>query len=311
MKASKRGECGLIDFFYKLKFRVGCNKICSGWNHLLRYIFNMLYPIYCAVTKPEDGLNHELRKEQVILSLTSFPVRLHLVHYCIRSLLQQTYKPDRIILWLTKEECKNVMLPKELEELKQYGLEINYSEVNLKPHNKLYHTMKRYPDAVIVTVDDDCIYESKLIERLVKAYKSHPNCVCCNMAHEITLKGGAPDLYRNWNGGAVGKSGISNYFVALGVCGVLYPANCFDNEYFDVSLIKDLALSADDLWLKATELRLGISVYKIAPHCKTPYTIGGSQKVALGRINNGQKRNDVVMKKLCEHYGFEWGKLRA
>ncbi len=74
--------------------------------------------------------------------------------------------------------------------------------------------------------------------------------------------------------------------------------------------LKDFALSADDLWLKATELRLGIPVCKIAPYYKIPYIIGGSQKVTLGRINNGQKKNDVVMKKLCDHYGFEWEKLR-
>lgn len=285
--------------------------MCSGWNHLLRYIFNMIYPIYCAVTKPENGLNHELRREQVILSLTSFPARLHLVHYCIRSLLKQTYKPDKIIIWLSEEECKSIAIPKKLAMLRQYGLEIRYVPDNLKPHKKLYYARKQFPDAIIVTVDDDVIYERRLIEKLMNAHIQHPECVCCVMAHEITLRDGQPDLYDHWNGGAVGKSGTSNFYLALGVGGVLYPPNCFDTEYFDVSLIKDLALSADDLWLKATELRLGIPVCKIAPYYKIPYIIGGSQKVALGRINNGQKRNDVVMKKLCDHYGFEWEKLRV
>ena len=300
----------LIDFFYKLKFRVGCNKLCSGWNHLLSCIFNLVYPIYCAVTKPKNGLNHQQRKEQVIISLTSFPARLHLVHYCIRALLQQTYKPDKILLWLTEEECKGIAIPQKLDELKEFGLEIRYAKENLRPHNKLYHTMKAYPNAIIITVDDDIIYDSHLVERLINAHEVHPTCVCCNMAHEIILKDESPDLYDNWNGGAIGKNGISNYFVALGVCGVLYHANCFDDEYFDVSLIKDLALSADDLWLKVTELRLGVPVYKISPHCKIPFIIGGSQKMTLGKVNNGQKKNDAIMKKLCEHYQkINWRKL--
>lgn len=273
---------------------------------MLRHTFNFVYPIYLAITKPKDGLNHQQRKEQVIISLTSFPARLHLVHYCIRSLLQQTYKPDKIILWLSEEECKDVELPEKLEELKEYGLEIRYVPDNLRPHTKLFYALKQFCDANVITVDDDVVYESHLVEKLVNAHKEHPGCVCCVMAHEITLKDGLPDLYDNWNGGAVGKSGESNYFCALGVGGVLYPPNCFDSEYFDVALIKELALSADDLWLKVTELRLGIPVYKIAPHCKIPFTIGGSQKIALGQVNNGQKRNDIVMKKLCEHYNIDW-----
>lgn len=301
----------MIDFFYKLKFRVGCNKVCSGWNHILRYIFYFGYPLYCVITKPDGGLNYESRKERVIVSLTSFPARLNLVHYCIRSLLQQKYKPDKIILWLSEEECKNIEIPDKLKELKKYGLEIRYVPDNLGPHKKLLYALQQFRDANVITVDDDVVYESRLIEKLMNAHKEHPECVCCVMAHEITLKDGLPDVYDNWNGGAIGKSGKSDYFCAVGAGGVLYPPNCFDSEYFDVSLIKELALSADDLWLKMTELRLGIPVYKIAPHYKIPYTIGGSQKVALGKINNGQKKNDIVMRKLCDHYNIKWENMKS
>lgn len=299
----------MVGVFYKLKFRRGCNKLCSGWNHILRFGINLLYPIYCKAKDPAYGLNREQRGDRIVVSLTSFPARLDVVQYTIRSLMDQTCKADRIILWLTEEECANKPLPDSIERLKPHGLEVRYTKTNLRPHNKLYHTLREEPDAVVITADDDVIYAPRLIENLYKAHRENPKSVCCVMAHEITLKDGVPDLYENWNAGADGKAGISDLYVALGVGGVLYPSKCFDEEYFNEELIRKLAFTADDLWLKATEIRLRIPVLKISPHCKLPYTIGGSQKVALTDLNNGMKRNDMVMKNLCDYYHFDWEKI--
>lgn len=300
----------MIELFYAFKFRIGCNKACSAWNHVIDFLFCKLYPRHTKKMNVENGLNHEPREEKLIVSLTSFPARLHVVHYGIKALMSQTYKPDRIILWLTEEECQNVEIPKELEELCGYGLEIKYASENLRPHNKLYYTLKENPNAVVISVDDDIVYSLKLIEKLMAAHINYPHSVCCNMAHEITLDNGLPDKYDNWNGGAIGKCGESDLFVALGVGGVLYPTGCFDEEYFNSKLIKDLAYTADDIWLKFTELRLGIKVMKIAPHTKIPFVIGGTQKVALGKENNGMKKNDAIIDALCNHYQhIKWKEL--
>lgn len=299
----------MIELFYAMKFPVGCNKVFSGWNHLVNYIFNLFYPIYCKHTPLQDGINHEQRDEQIIVSLTSFPARFNVLPLAIRALLCQTVKPDRIILWLTEEECQNLKIPDSLAELQRCGLEIKYVSENLKPHNKLYYALKENPDAVVISVDDDNVYSTKLVEKLYNAHLKHPECVCCNMAHEIKLKNGKPDEYDRWNGGSPGKGGTSNYFVALGVGGVLYPSHCFDEEYFNTRLIKSLALSADDLWLKMTELRMGISVYKVDRVSKIPFSINGSQKVALGKENNGMKKNDIIMSKLCDYYNIDWMNL--
>ncbi len=299
----------MIEFFYMLRFRIGCNKVCSAWNKLIGWLFNKVYPSYCERHPIQDGLNHKPRKEKIIISLTSFPARFDILYLGIHALLSQTVKPDKVILWLTEEECAGLKLPEKLTNLCNCGLEIRYAPDNLRPHNKLYYTLKENRDAVVISVDDDNVYSTRLVEHLMNAHDSHPECVCCNMAHEITLINGIPDLYDNWNGGAIGKSGISNYFVALGVGGVLYPAGCFDEEYFDIKLIKELALSADDLWLKITELRLGIPVLKISKESKIPFVVSGSQKVALGKENNGEHKNDIIMRKLYDYYHFDWDNL--
>ena len=57
----------------------------------------------------------------IIVSLTSFPQRIYEIHYTIFSLLNQTVKPSKVILWLAKEEFPN--LEKDLPDtlLKLYS----------------------------------------------------------------------------------------------------------------------------------------------------------------------------------------------
>ena len=50
----------------------------------------------------------EKRDKRVIVSLTSYPDRMYDIHYCLYSLLNQTFKPDKIILYLTKEQFPNL-----------------------------------------------------------------------------------------------------------------------------------------------------------------------------------------------------------
>lgn len=62
------------------------------------------------------------RKEAVIVSFISFPARIGTVHYAIRKLMNQTYRLDRIILWLSNREFEDVDLLVDLTELSQFGL---------------------------------------------------------------------------------------------------------------------------------------------------------------------------------------------
>ena len=52
-------------------------------------------------TAPNARYKHEL-----IVSLTSFPARIHLVHYAIYSLLRQFLKTNRLVLWLGEDKFR-------------------------------------------------------------------------------------------------------------------------------------------------------------------------------------------------------------
>ena len=75
--------------------------------------------------------------------MTSYPARISYVHLAIKSLMLQSYKPDRIILWLAEEQFPTKELPKELTDLCQYGLEIRFVE-DLYGHKKYFYIFLRY-----------------------------------------------------------------------------------------------------------------------------------------------------------------------
>lgn len=288
-------------------FRIGCPKVCSAWNKLLAKMMNAVWPIYCKVIPIRRDFTKKTRQKKVIVSLTSFPARFNTLHLCIQSILRQSYTPDLVVLWLVKEECEGMQLPEELLELKKYGLEIKYSDINLRPHNKFIFSAQEFSDSIIITMDDDVIYSSDTIEKLIKGYEEHTDCVICNMAHKITLNEQLmPNPYSKWVGGAIGEVGPSNLLTALGVGGVLYPPNTFDKQYFDYEVIRENCLTADDLWLKYNELRLGYRVFKVKAYAKHPVTISRTQSIALTKLNNGHSINDLTIEKLNRLYPINW-----
>ena len=212
-----------------------------------------------ANTKLVDGLNRELREKKVILALTSYPPRFPMLDKVLKRLLDQTFKPDRLILYLD-DFLKPGDVPDSITSLTQYGLEIRYVPYDLKPHKKYFFAMQEFPEDVVITVDDDTIYSRELVETLVASWRRFPDCVSALRAHKIAFKGGELRPYTEWGWKCEELNRPSMRFMATGGGGVLYPPHCIPKEGFDVDAIKATSLSADDLWLKFMELRTGTKV---------------------------------------------------
>ncbi|WP_416861963.1 hypothetical protein, partial [Helicobacter ganmani] len=108
----------------------------------------------------------------LIASLTSYPLRIPTLHYTLYSLLTQTLKPHKLILWLSKEEFPNKEqdLPSSVLDFTNHGLEIKWCEKNIKSYKKLIPTLQDYLNAIIVTCDDDVIYPKNWLSKLYNAY---------------------------------------------------------------------------------------------------------------------------------------------
>lgn len=239
---------------------------------------------------------------QIIVSLTSFPKRIEKVDKVIKTLLIQSKKPDRIILWLSKKEFPKLDndLPVQLTTLKRYGLQIRWVEEDLKPHKKYYYAMQEFPNDIVITVDDDMYYHSELVEALYNSYISHPNAISCARVNLICCNEQNVIAYREW------KKNFSFFvdmeamdLLPVGCGGVLYPPSCFDvKRLCDIDNIQHNCLFQDDLWLKVNELIEGIPTVLVTEHkILKPMPVKGSQETALCESIN-VTGNDITIENL-------------
>ncbi len=239
----------------------------------------------------------------VTVSLTSYPARIKVVPEVIKSIFNQTVKPDRVLLWLAEEQFseKEASLPAELRALKNQGLEIMWCD-DLRPHKKYFYTMQKYPDDIIITVDDDVKYKPDTIEKLLASYIKFPFAVSALRAHCITFdEHGCINPYRSWARSINTPHFPSHALMATGVSGVLYPPHCFGQEAFNKDFIIENCLNADDLWLKTMELIHNIPVVLAAPSDGAT-TIEGSQTEALFKSNDREGGNDIQLRNILNSY---------
>ena len=263
-----------------------------------KLIVNLLYPL-TQLHNTNIGIDPQ---GTAIVSLTSFPKRIHTVWVTIASLMNQTVKPKKIILWLSKEQFFNKKIPKSLEKLKKRGLEINFCD-DIRPHKKYFYTMKEFPNDVVITADDDIFYPENHIETLLLESEKYPNCVVCRWSHEILLdKYGRFIPYNNWPNES--KREPSFALLPVGCNGVLYPARALSGEVFNKDRLIELALYTDDLWLKCMEL---LNNTKAVNCDETPIIFFNnifSQYNGLWKYNakTGENRNDEVWCSLMREY---------
>ena len=69
-------------------------------------------------------------------------------------LLQQTLKPDEVILWLSEEQFPNKQLPENLTRLQEFGLSIKWCKDDIKSFKKLikFTTLLVFPAMTGITL---------------------------------------------------------------------------------------------------------------------------------------------------------------
>lgn len=136
------------------------------------------------------------------------------------SLLQQTVRPDRVILWL--EAGERARLPPAVTRLVARGLEIRECEDGLRPYKKIVPALETFPEAYIATADDDCLYPPDWLSGLVGAVGSARE-ILCYRGHWIKRDADDnPKPYKEWE--RISRRLESSFeLLPTGVEGVLYP----------------------------------------------------------------------------------------
>lgn len=230
----------------------------------------------------EFGLNETKRNPQVIVSLTSFPARISTVHIAVNTILQQNFKPDRVILWLTDSQFHNKEnnLPSELLKLKDYGLEIKWCE-DLKSYKKLIPALKEFPNDIIVTADDDICYEKNWLKSLYDSYLSGKSLIHVQRSMKLTFEGEKLIYTKK-------SSGNPSYFnQQLGGTGCLYPPNSLHKDVLDGQKWLNLLPTSDDVafWAMAV---LNKTKIKVVNENWSIQTIDFTRESSLSNINMTQ-----------------------
>ncbi len=238
-----------------------------------------------------------------IVSLASYSKRISTLHICLESIFSQTLLPKRILLYLDNSVLPND-IPAEVLEFVEKGLEIIFVSNDIVSHNKYYYTFKDFPDEVVITVDDDVIYDRCTFCNLFKTYQKYPNCVCATrVTYMMFDENNVIEPYNKWISEYDQLLYPSKKLVAVGVGGILYPPHIFSDEIFDKNKIMQLALTADDIWLKIMQLKNNISVVWTGQFPQHPMTIPGTRDMGLWH-NINKYKNDEYIHNLVDYYNL-------
>ena len=273
-------------------------------NALKEYISSFKY----RLQKPGYGLNTPQRDKKLIVTLTSFPERIKEVHLGITTLLNQTLKPDMIILWLAEDEFPNKEkdLPQALLNLQKYGLTIRWCE-NLKSYKKIVPALLEYPDDILVTADDDLFYRKDWLELLYKSYEQNPDYLYGHRIKEIlTVKEGQNVTAKYLDMPVNSQTENKNYLATSGA-GLLFPPGSLYKDAARRELFMNLAPQGDDLWLWAMAELNNKKVKLVDGHINKLYYINPFRDFELVNAktlysSNKLGMNDTQLQAILEYY---------
>lgn len=143
-------------------------------------------------------------KERIIVSLTTWAPRIMNIPAVLDSIFSQTVKPDKVVLNLSEGEY---VPPAVNEYLRTHEVEVCFVP-DTKVYKKLVPTLKRYPQDCVITVDDDWIYPSGMIEDFMTVHREFPdNPISGNRAvyHGNSCHCGCASLMKlKWLGSYIG-----------------------------------------------------------------------------------------------------------
>ena len=253
----------------------------------------------------EDVVNEEVNKD-IIVSFTTFPVRINYVWLVVASMLHQTKRPGKVILWLSNEQFKNKEeLPKKLLSYEKFGFEIRFVDGDIGSHKKYFYAFQEFKEKMIVIVDDDIFYPTDMIEKLFKIYSEQETpCVIgrygCFISKDLD---GRLLSYSHWKT-IHGNANSENLFFGSGGGTLVCPKYLY-RDVFRKDLFMELTPKADDIWLNAM-CRLAKVPIKII-NAGPPMPILITNNIKLASENLWKNKNDQQINAVHHYYKEKLG----
>lgn len=240
-------------------------------------------------------------KPRVVAALTSHPGRIRNAWISIECLLRQSSPPDRLILVLSEEEFPEQVLPWRIRNQLKRGLDLLWVSRNGRSFDKLLPLLKRFPEAAVITFDDDKFFPPDLVEKLIIAHKKEPGHVIGARGWIIApeKKSSSVSYGENWRRARDGDCG--HWLFLPGGNGTLYPPGCLDAGVLDYDRAFELCPTADDIWFWAhlQKQRTPMICLGLPPHRPIAAM---SKSSALSTINEHQ--NSIQFRAVIDALGI-------
>ena len=243
------------------------------------------------------GVPHKLGAP-LILSLTSYKKRFPTLHLTLRCLMTQSIKPDIVVLWISRDDA--AYIPSEVLDIQQtMGLLIRQTD-DIRSFKKIIPSLIEWPDAFIVTADDDAYYPRNWLKELVEK-SSGSNTIVCHRARDAkSIHQGKLELYAAWK--FASSETTATTIFPTGVGGVLYPPGSLHPEVIRQEIFMELCPEGDDIWL-AWMGRLANSRYRLCRQRGEFVTWKESHASSLWYSNLTAGKNDVQIQNMILRYG--------
>ena len=250
----------------------------------------------------EDAPPHGL-PARLIVSLTSYPRRFGTLHLTIKSLLDQSVKPDHVILWI--DRWAQGQIPPKVAGLEGEFFSICPCDDDLRSFNKIVPTLRGHPDAFIAIADDDIYYPDFWLERLIATYDPAQPTIVYHRGHRIAYcREGKLAPYDSWTRSVRDDASLqpSTDIFPTGVGGVLYPPNSLPPLAADAKLLKQLSATCDDSWLYFMWRQTPWKAKRVAGRMPRFVEWPDSQQNSLQSFHAGGAK-DVHLRALSEYFG--------
>lgn len=266
--------------------------------HVRGLLFAPLIKMQISSMNNYPGTTDTKREVPIIVSLTSYPDRFEDLPLTLYSLLNQSLKPDRIILWLDNTSEDLSELPYELTQFIKNGLEIKFVK-DIGSYTKVIYAFKEFPFAINITADDDIYYQRDWLKKLYLSYIAHPEDIHVHRAHRVDLN----TPYEKWQKHISEESARYDNFLT-GVGGVLYPPKCFTKEVLRDDVFLKQAPKADDIWLWVMALVHNRKIRVVKNHLKTLIATNIYKQLFKDNLYKHNKKgaNDKQLSNLLQFY---------
>lgn len=205
------------------------------------------------------------RTGRIVVTCTSTHDRFEYLFYAVTSILRQSVRPDVIYINLPRISPRDRQGEGQgiIDIPEWFGHELiepRYMN-NHGPYQKLISVYEVVSsDDLVVTIDDDVIYQREWLAKVVTAAERYPNAVICGRARVISQNVlGRWKSYHHWP--HVHHITYAFWILPVGCAGMAYRKSLLCEAFLRDRQCLSMASVNEDLWFRTASLLEGSYVY--------------------------------------------------